>query len=482
MSINLIENLNYKIIELGYKYIDHVDLIDDLMQIISDPNRKNILDSFENIICNKYKGNNNKYNEIVNEIMKLCDDCGFNKQRQKVYKENGIGYRIGATYSHKVYTLIGEVIVRRVFIAPKNKIENEKVADLKRKGLVIPRDDCFGVSRLPLRMTVNVMLLVAKLAVDLNSNTQVKEKLINDLGYGPGINTLMKAVNAVGSIVFKTEYEKAQEAYELFNNGKLNLKFEKNGCLYIDTDSLLVYERDKIDGGQIFIENKLGIVFSTDNIHKNVNYVTNEEIYKILKKEFTFCIGPPSMFKKFLLACALRNGYGQYKEAVFFTDGSTWIKNIKEELFQNTQLILDFYLLMEKISYFGKLNFPDSKKDYELWVERMSGMLRSSKFIDVINEVTKIEYTRNTLLDLASFLQNNIDYMDYKTYLKKGYIIGRAATQGVEKTVFQDRLGQAYMKYTKDSAQNTLTLLAKRENGFWHEEVEVPIRQFYGLE
>jgi hypothetical protein len=55
------------------------------------------------------------------------------------------------------------------------------------------------------------------------------------------------------------------------------------------------------------------MVFSSDNMRSYINKKTGELSHRILQKEYTSYIGKSSDFKKYLFACALRNGYGTYK-------------------------------------------------------------------------------------------------------------------------------------------------------------------------
>ncbi len=63
------------------------------------------------------------------------------------------------------------------------------------------------------------------------------------------------------------------------------------------------------------------------------------------------------LFHKALKGCALRNGYGDYKETVIISDGAAWIANMAEEMFPDAQHILDLFHLKKNVYDFAKNKF-----------------------------------------------------------------------------------------------------------------------------
>ena len=117
-----------------------------------------------------------------------------------------------------------------------------------------------------------------------------------------------------------------------------------------------------------FHENKLGVVFSSDNKRivqkrdkeaqkRSILNGTERERYIITNKYYTAYVGSVAIFKKLMFNCAIRGGYGNYEKTVLVSDGASWIRNLKDELFYDAQQILDFYHLCEKVWDFGRLYF-----------------------------------------------------------------------------------------------------------------------------
>jgi hypothetical protein len=127
--------------------------------------------------------------------------------------------------------------------------------------------------------------------------------------------------------------------------------------LYIEVDGAALNTRNKDEIGSSWRENKLGIVFSSDNIYTWINRRTGEKQRQILKREYVSYVGGVQEFKKHLLSCALKNGYGEYEKTVMISDGAAWIRNMREELFPDARQILDFYHLCENVNTFAKHAF-----------------------------------------------------------------------------------------------------------------------------
>jgi hypothetical protein len=130
--------------------------------------------------------------------------------------------------------------------------------------------------------------------------------------------------------VFDEDTKEADRIYE--STPKIAYEKSRAGVLYIQADGAALNTRTKNAEGSTWRENKLGMVFSSDNI-KTTKNKKGELVGKILKKEYTSYIGSVQEFKKYLYACAIRNGYGVYKETVILSDGAAWIRNMGKELF-----------------------------------------------------------------------------------------------------------------------------------------------------
>jgi hypothetical protein len=360
-------------------------------------------------------------------------------------------------------------------LIPKNAESKELLYRLFNVKSIVPLDSYLGLAGLPFKITPAAMIKIAYWAQNQGSYQRAEDAIAEALHININDDTIRQVTNFVGSMVFENDCRKANEAYELLKSGKIKHPKTTDGVLYIQADGATLNTRLKDEADSSWRENKLGEVFNTENIH----YWTDKKgktQHQILKKEYISFVGSVAEFKKHLLACALRNGYGRFKEIVFLGDGATWIRNMVEELFPDAQLILDFFHLCENVNKFAKALFNCDESKYAPWTKSVCDQLKASQYQTVLRELEPYKdkkLTGNTV-NLYGYITNNIKNIDYVTYEEKGYFIGSGAIESGNKIILQDRLKRAGMRWNISTAQAMLTLKTKAESGIWYRDVEQP--------
>jgi len=254
-------------------------------------------------------------------------------------------------------------------------------------------------------------------------------------------------------------------------SGKTALGKRKKGILYIEADGATLNTRQKDSEGSTWRENKLGMVFSSDNIYFWTDKKGVQQ-RQLRKREYISYIGSANEFRKHLVACAIRNGYGLYEETVVLGDGATWIHNMMKEYFPDAQQILDFYHLAENVhkyaGYYYKANESKSKE----WAKKICAKLKKSQYKSVLRELESHDNMDKCPVNLYGYITNNINHIDYLKYEQKGYFIGSGAIESGNKIVMQQRLKQSGMRWNVETAQNLLTLKSKAESSLWLSDVE----------
>ncbi|MDR0652488.1 MAG: hypothetical protein LBG12_04175 [Synergistaceae bacterium] len=342
-------------------------------------------------------------------------------------------------------------------------------------------DEYLGIGRLPFKMSAEAMLDVAFWAQNQSSFQRAEDVIMRIRGLKVNDDTIRKVTDAVGRHIFLLDKERAADAMSRLDAGKLMFpESKKAGTLYLETDGAALNTRTKDNDGSTWKENKLGVAFSSDNIR----YWTDahgERQHQVLKREYTSFIGSSAEFGAHMFALAIRNGYGLYGNTVILSDGATWIRNMKNELFPDAQQILDYYHLCENVCTYAKHVFSMAEADYRPWTNRICAMLKKGRYKEVLNELAgkKMPRAENSPVNLAAYIENNRDNIDYPSYERKGFFIGSGAIESANKTVLQKRLKQAGMRWNTATAQPLLTLIAKKESGLWACDVEAPIRDLY---
>jgi hypothetical protein len=203
--------------------------------------------------------------------------------------------------------------------------------------------------------------------------------------------TVRAVVNTVGEIVFQNDVLAADRIYEILQAGRLRFpKIKHNHVLYLEVDGAMIHTRLRDDNGGLWKENKLGMAFSD----KYFTYWRNkkgERQHKIGLREYVSYLGDVNNFKKLLFLISIRNGYGAYKYMILLSNGATWIRNMHEELFPDSQQILDFLYLYKNISNFTKSKFKYVENKYKPWLKNICKLFKESKIKEAINKISKLQ-------------------------------------------------------------------------------------------
>ena len=373
-------------------------------------------------------------------------------------------------------TLQGSLEYDRSVLIPKDSESKNALRDSLHIKSVFPLDDALGISNLPFKMTPALMLRCAYWAQN-QCSYQAAENVIYDT-YGLKVNddTIRLVTNYIGKAVFEEDCKKAELIMQRHESGKLDFKYNKKGILYIEADGAALNTRHKDNEGSTWRENKLGLVYSSDNIH----YWTDKKgkrQHHIDKKEYISFLGTAKEFSKHLYRISIENGYGDYKETVVISDGAVWISKMVEELFPDAQHILDLFHLKENVYDFARNKFGMDESKYTPWAVRICKLLENGEIEKVIGELDP-EEKYNNCVNLYHYITENINCINYPEYKKKGYFCGSGAIESGNKVVLQKRLKQAGMRWEPETAQYLLTLKAKYESGKWEQDVVNFFKEF----
>ena len=334
---------------------------------------------------------------------------------------------------------------------------------------VFPLDDALGISRIPFKMTPALMVRCAYWAQNQCSYQAAEDVMFDTYGIKVNDDTIRLVTNHIGKIVFEEDCRKADLQYGILEAGKATFAHDKDGIIYIEADGAALNTRHKNDEGSTWRENKLGVVYSSDNIYYWKNK-KDEQQHRINKREYVSYIGSCDKFKRHLYRCALDNGYGRYKKAVVLSDGAAWIANMAEEIFPDAQHILDLYHLKENVYEYAKNKFNFKEDDYVPWAEEICGLLENGMADQVLSKLNAEERYKNCV-NLYHYIEENKKHINYPEYKENGYFCGSGAVESGNKIVLQKRLKQAGMRWEIESAQYLLTLKSKYESGLWESDV-----------
>lgn len=338
-------------------------------------------------------------------------------------------------------------------------------------------DDALGISDLPFKMTPELMLRCAYWAQNQCSYQAAEDVIKNTYNLSLNDDTIRLVTNFIGKLVFENDCKRTSETYQKLTSGKEKFKNNKSGVLYIEVDGAALNTRHKNSEGSTWRENKLGVVYSSDNIHRWTSKKGTKE-HRIEKREYISFIGSVDEFKKHLYSTAINNGYGKYKDTVVISDGAAWIANMVTEVFPDAQHVLDLFHLKENVYEYAKNKFNFIEADFIPWADRICSLLENGNSETVLNELNPDEKYSNCV-NLYHYISEHIEHINYPEYKAKGYFCGSGAIESGNKIVLQKRLKQAGMRWEPQSAQYLLTLKSKYESGRWETDVVDFVKQYF---
>jgi hypothetical protein len=183
-----------------------------------------------------------------------------------------------------------------------------------------------------------------------------------------------------------------------------------------------------------------------------------------------------------LVGCVAEAGGGSSTKLHCVADGAPWIVTQVEERFGNqATFLVDFYHVSEYLAAASAL-LGESKKD--VWLKQQQQRLKDNQTSEVIKELTKLEAIEKAKLAGVAktssatkeeqpvsackrYLENRLEYLDYKTALEAGLPIGSGETESGHRWVIQARLKIAGAWWKMDNAERMLKLSTMRASDEW---------------
>ncbi len=366
-----------------------------------------------------------------------------------------------------------------MILVPDDPESAKKLWEEENVKSIAPLDIALGVSKVPFKMTVDLMLRCAFWAQKSESYRDAEETMCEELHFNVNDTTIRQVANFIGQLVFENELRKTDELFRLYDAGKLTYGRPKKGVLYIEADGSAINTRHTSTEGTSWRENKLAIIFSSKDVTSHIE--KNGKIkHTIHNRDYVTYLGDVEGFKRLLFTHAVSYGYGRYEETVVVSDGSAWIDNMGEELFPDAQRILDLYHLKENVYSYAKEKFRYVEEQYRPWAEKKCQQLEDGEWENVLSDLNPNEKYINSV-DLYHYITENKKAINYPEYKRKGYFIGSGAIESGHKEVVQDRMKRAGMRWEPETAQYLLTLRALKKSGRWESDVVAYIHDYFGV-
>lgn len=368
--------------------------------------------------------------------------------------------------------MYGQIDINRSIIQIKSNIDLEEYK-LESKEL-IPLDEFLKINKLPFKITKEMMIEMAFWGQNQTSFNSAKELIEKYRNITTNTETMLEVTEYIGQIVFDEDDKQSIENYDDIEK-QIEDKPKTKKNLYMQIDGAAINTRVEDENGSTWKENKLGIIFDDKDLYKR-----KDGSNMITKKEYVPYLGNVEEFKKHFLNCAMKHEYQSYENIIFISDGATWIRNMINELFPDAIQILDKFHLIENITCYAKIVFKDNERKIKNFVDRIMERIINKEFNLIYKELKKYKDIKlpTGVVNLTTYIKNNENKIDYRTYEENGWFVGSGAIESSNKIIVQKRLKQAGMRWSVKGAQFLLTLKAKFESKLWDSEVKERVLAF----
>ena len=328
-------------------------------------------------------------------------------------------------------------------------------------------DEALGTDNLPFKMTRKMTLRIAKAGIEATSYEEASKRFLECWNIPVSADEIRNVVDYMGQIVFQDDCSRACEAKATPRN--LRGKQTENDVLYLEMDGAMLPSREK-RGKTVWIENKLAVAFRSGDIRYWMN-AKGEQCHQILKRDFCSYVGSVEEFQYHLLALAMRNRCDMCSHIVIISDGAAWIGKLKEKFFPNATHILDLCHLKENVSRFAAHIFCGNIEKSKSWAVQINRRLEKGECREVLNLLNpyKDVKTPDGVVNLYTYISNHMDCIRYPEYKALGFFVGSGVIESSHRTVMQERLKLAGMRWNKSTAQGVLSLRCRNESGKWDE-------------
>lgn len=388
----------------------------------------------------------------------------------------------------KVLTTEGEITINRYILRPVDEQSRNKLNNIFHIKGVAPMDEYLGIDRLPFKVTCDMALRIAKIAIKEPSYKDAEARMKEDFGIAISDDRIRDITNFIGDIVDTEDERITRETIAGYDASQVKAGHRRGRppadafTLYLETDGAMFNTRGKNKEGSSWKENKLALAFRSDKLITGIDK-EGKPVKRLGEREYITTTAGVDKLRERFLALAIRNGLMDAYSVVILSDGAPWIRNTRKQYFPFAVHILDLCHLKENVTKFAQYYYRNDVSKYKPWAEEVSNLLEAGKWNDVLQleEVRpyKSKDTPGGIVNLYSYIYNNSDMLDYPTYRAKGYFVGSGAIESGNKTVMQSRVKQAGMRWVVSNAQVILSLRSKLESGLWDQFVVPLVKRSY---
>ena len=167
-----------------------------------------------------------------------------------------------------------------------------------------------------------------------------------------------------------------------------------------------------------------------------------------------------------------RRGVEKTKRIVCINDGAIWIWMMVFVCFSRRIEILDWWHMLQYVWQIAAQAMGPASSEASAWVEAQKAALARSQlrlfFGRILRLYPNLAEVPPEVKQAVAYLWKNRRSMNYAAYRKAGLPIISGTVESAAKTLIQQRMKQAGMRWSRDGAQAMLALRARLLSDRWH--------------
>jgi len=226
------------------------------------------------------------------------------------------------------------------------------------------------------------------------------------------------------------------------------------------------------DGSARTFEAKIGAVFVVEYTIDGRPLLTESgEIYRSKEVSYFGTVRSVDDFGPMLYQHTVDKGLEDMDAVVFLGDGAKWVWGIQNKYYPYALTGLDLYHSIERVS--DMVEFLQFKGQFAL--ERKQTfrtecleLLRSGKIMEMIELIETLPCKKSAEKQLDSalkYFRSNMMRMNYGVFAATGIFVGTGVIEAGCKVIVGDRMKNAGMHWTKNSAEKMIALRCAIRNG-----------------
>lgn len=160
-------------------------------------------------------------------------------------------------------------------------------------------------------------------------------------------------------------------------------------------------------------------------------------------------------------------------ERVMLSDGDRHLQRLLQETFPDFTLILDFIHAYEYLWKAANVLYGEGNRARLTWVTDQTRLLLNNHAEQLIDHLRHLaasstsSHKRKQLNRVANYLEKNLAFTQYATYLQRGWPIASGVIEGACRHFVKDRLELSAMRWSYNGADSLLHLRAVAINDDW---------------